>query len=473
MSESGSQITEDSVALYASDESIDEQRMALTSGAVPVSVTGLGKMGLPLAAVYSEVTGNVTGVDVDPSVVETIEAGGCHVAGEPELDDLVAELVEDDSLRATTDAASAARNARIHVVIVPTLVDEDNQPDLSMMEAAMTAVAAGLGPGDIVIAESTLPPRSCVDHLLPLLERESGLSLGEFGLAFCPERTSSGQALSDIRGAYPKIVGGVDAESTRVAELIYSEINENEIIPVTDAATAEAVKVFEGVYRDVNIGLANELAQMTDELGIDVTEAIEAANTQPFCHLHTPGAGVGGHCIPYYPRFLMGRFETDTPVMRTARTTNDEMPRYTAEHALDGLRAEGVTPEDASVLVLGLTYRPGVDEIEMTPALPIIEELADAGASVTAVDPVNTHTEPFEEAGATLVSMDDVKAETDGYDAVVLVTPQAAFEDLTIPALGVSESKSDRRLVLVDGRQKLKHLRDNETIHYRGIGINV
>lgn len=466
MSESGSQITE-STALYRSDESTDEQRAHLTGGTVPISVIGLGKMGLPLAAVYADVTGNVTGVDVDPSVVESIEAGDCHVTGEPGLDDLVSELVDDGSLTATTDAVEAARNARVHVAIIPTLVDENSQPDLSLMEAAMEPVARGLEPGDIVIAESTLPPRSCVDHLLPLLERESGLSLGEFGLAFCPERTSSGRALEDIRGAYPKVVGGVDEESTRVAELVYSEINANEVIPVSDAATAEAVKVFEGVYRDVNIGLANELALMTDELGIDVTEAIEVANTQPFCHIHDPGAGVGGHCIPYYPHFLMGSFETETPVMRTARETNDEMPRYTAEHALDGLRAEDIALENARVLVLGLTYRPGVDEIRATPALPIIEELTDAGANVTAVDPVNTHREPFEEAGASLVSMDEIEAAA--YDAVVLVTPQESFEELDIPALGASE----HRLVLIDGRQELKHLRDHDSIHYRGIGINV
>lgn len=462
---SDSQTTTESVALYNSDKSVDEQRAALTNGTVPVAVTGLGKMGLPLAAVYSETTKNVTGVDIDSSVVEAIEDGKCHITGEPELADLVAELVDDGALTATTDGVEAARDARVHVVIVPTLVDENDQPILSVMDSAMSTIAEGLEPGDIVIAESTLPPRTCVDRLLPLLERESGLSREEFGLAFCPERTSSGRALEDIRGAYPKIVGGVDEESTRVAELIYGEINSNEIIPVSDATTAEAVKVFEGVYRDTNIGVANELALMTEELGIDVTEAIEAANTQPFCHLHIPGAGVGGHCIPYYPHFLMGPFETDTPVMRAARETNDEMPRYTANHALDGLHAEGVDPEDARVLVLGLTYRPGVNEIEKTPALPLIEELDAAGASVTAVDPVNTHTEPFEKAGATLVSMDELST----YDACVLVTPQAEFEDLSIPSLG----DSDRRLVLVDGRQELKHLRGHDSIHYRGIGINV
>lgn len=482
-------------SLYGSGASTDEQREALTNGDVPVAVYGLGKMGLPLAAVYANATGNVVGADVDPDVVEGINAGRNHIAGEPGLDDLVSELVARESFRAVPEPSEAAAEARIHVAIVPTLIDEDGAPDLSIMESVVRDIGGELKKGDMVIAESTLPPRSCVDRLLPILEEESGLELGEFGLAFCPERTSSGRALEDIRGAYPKIVGGADDESSRVAELIYEQITTNDIISVSDATTAEAVKVFEGVYRDVNIGLANELAKHTAEFDIDITEAIEAANTQPFCEIHAPGAGVGGHCIPYYPQFIMKEFETETPVMQAARTTNDEMPTYTADHVLDGLRAEGVDPTDASVLVLGMTYRPGVDEIRATPALPIVKRLVEEGVGVDTVDPVNTHTEPFEDAGATLVNLGsrtndgtdgDTNEEIDGdgtgdvasdvsdriaesYDAVVLVTPQEAFEDLDITSL----APQDRRLVVVDGRQSLTELRGHDAVHYRGVGINV
>ncbi|SEP22463.1 UDP-N-acetyl-D-mannosaminuronic acid dehydrogenase [Halogranum amylolyticum] len=452
--------------LYGSEASADDQQTAFTNGEVPVAVYGLGKMGLPLASVYAEVTGNVTGADVDPDVVAGLNAGENHIAGEPGLDELVDDLVSRDAFRAVADPKEAATDARVHVVIVPTLIDDNGAPDLSIVESVMRDIASGLEEGDMVIAESTLPPRSCVDRLLPILEDESGLELGEFGLAFCPERTSSGRALEDIRGAYPKIVGGADEESTRVAELIYGHLNTNEIITVSDTTTAEAVKVFEGVYRDVNIGLANELAQHTEAFDIDVTEAIEAANTQPFCEIHAPGAGVGGHCIPYYPRFIMKEFDTETPVMRAARDTNDEMPLYTADHAVDGLHAEGVDPAESTALVLGLTYRPGVDEIRATPALPLVERLVEEGVDVDAVDPVNTHTEPFEAAGANLVDLDGV-AET--YDAVVLVTPQEAFDDLDLTSL----APQDGRLVVVDGRQSLTELRGHDAVHYRGVGVNV
>ncbi|AKU09518.1 nucleotide sugar dehydrogenase [Haloferax gibbonsii] len=452
--------------IYGSERSEDEQIAALTSGDVPVGVYGLGKMGLPLASVYAETTGNVTGADIDTDVVREINAGRNHIVGEPGLDDLVEELVEDGALVANTEPREVAAEASIHVVIVPTLVDEAGRPDLSVIEAVARDIGKGLDEGDLVVFESTLPPRSCRDALLPLLESESGLSLGEFGLAFCPERTASGRALKDIRGAYPKVVGGADDESARAASLVYDQISSNEVITVSDTTTAEAVKVFEGVYRDVNIALANELATHAGEFEIDVTEAIDVANTQPFCEIHTPGAGVGGHCIPYYPQFLINEFETASPLMETARAVNDEMPHVTAQAALDRLAAQGVAPEDATVLVLGLTYRAGVEEIRKTPALPVVEHLDEAGADVVATDPILDDTAVFEEAGATVmrgVTSDDLSA-----DAIVLVTAHESFDHLDVPAFAAD----DRPVVFVDGRQAATEYRDHERVDYEGIGLH-
>ena len=454
--------------LYDCDAPASDQREALTSGEVPVGVYGLGKMGMPLAAVYADVTRNVKGADVDPEVVRRVNAGRSPIEGEPGLDDLVSDLVDDGALEAFEEPWAVASESSVHVVIVPTLIDDDNRVDLAAVEAVTQDVADELDPGDLVIYESTLPPRATRDELLPALEERSGLSLGEFGVAFCPERTKSGRALEDIRGAHPKIVGGADDESTRVAELVYGELSSNDVIAVDDTTTAEAVKVFEGVYRDVNIALANELGRHADAFGIDVTQAIDAANTQPVCDIHTPGAGVGGHCIPYYPHFIIQQFDTDTRVMQTAREVNEYMPVYTAEQALDGLRAEGIDPADATVLVLGLTYRPGVREIRATPALPAIERLDAAGCDVRAVDPVLDEYDAFEDAGATVLSVDEVG--DDPVDAAVLVTPQAAFDDLDVASLG--PDGDGRRLVVVDGRQALTALRGDDAVRYRGIGLD-
>ncbi|NKE35069.1 nucleotide sugar dehydrogenase [Natronococcus sp. JC468] len=425
-------------APYDGELSDDELRERLVGGEIPVAVYGLGKMGLPLAGVYAETAGDVTGVDVDPAVVETVAEGRSHVVGEPGLDELVADQVARGRLEATTDGAVAAADARIHAIIVPTLVTEDDEPDLTTVESVLEDVAAGLAPGDLVIAESTLPPGSCRDVLYPHLRQESGLERGAFGLAFCPERTSSGRALRDIRGAYPKVVGGVDAASTRAAELIYDEITSNEVHAVSDATTAEAVKVFEGVYRDVNIALANELGRLADELGISVREAIDTANGIPVCQLHEPGPGVGGHCIPYYPHFLLSRFEEPMPVMRTARELNDAMPSVVVDRLADELAATGTDLAEASVAVLGITYRPGVEETRASPAIGVIEALREAGADVAGVDPL---VDPAE-YGARPVALEDLPDES--FDGAVVVTPHEEFEAIPWREL--------EPMVVVDGR---------------------
>lgn len=423
--------------------SAGERREAFRSGEIPVAVYGLGKMGLPLAGVYAETCGNVIGADIDEAVVAGINAGNNHIQREPGLDELVAKLVAEDALRAVTDPAAAAREASVHVIIIPTLLTDDHVPDLSILRSVVDDIAAGLAPGDLVIVESTVPPRTCSEMVYPRLRHESGLAAFEFGLAFCPERTASGRALEDIRGAYPKVVGGIDDESTRVAGLIYDEINEQGTIPVSDTTTAEAVKVFEGVYRDVNIALANELARMTDELEIDVREAIRVANTQPYCDIHDPGPGVGGHCIPYYPYFLIEGLETRNRLLRTAREINDEMPAFTVRKLAEGLAAEGKNVADARVAVLGLTYRPGVEETRASPAIPITNRLADLGADVLTIEPMLDEAEEFagEQIPLTTLFEEDL-------DGVVLVTPHEEFDAIDWRAF-------EQPLVVIDGHATL------------------
>jgi len=429
-------------SIYNAEADKQELRQAFTDGQIPVAVYGLGKMGLPLAAVYGEVTGNVIGADIDPDVVASIERGESHVDREPGLDSLVAELVDNKALTAVEGPTKAASNASVHVIIVPTLIDEQKQPDLSIIEAVSEEIGGELDSGDVVIVESTVPPQTGREVILPILERESDLSLGDFGLAFCPERTASGRALKDIRGAYPKVVGGADAESTAVAELIYDEINSSGVIPTSDITVAEAVKVFEGLYRDVNIALVNELARFTDELGIDVNEALETANTAPYVDLHTPGPGVGGHCIPYYPYFLIHPFETEAPLLKTARKVNDGMPEFTVRKLREEFDAEGREIQGSTVLVLGLTYRPGVKEIRATPALPIAEQLVELGADVRIVDPL---LDDFSAFPGTPTSVEDIYACDP--DAAVMVTPQEVFDDI--------EWERFDPLVVIDGRQSL------------------
>ena len=429
-----------STTVYGTEAPDRQLREAFRSGSVPVAVHGLGRIGLPVAAVFAELTGDVTGVDVDPSVVDAVQRGEAPV-DEPDLDDLVADLVEDGALRATTDPDSV--EATVHVLVVPTLVDDDS-PDLSPLLAATRAVGRTLAPGDLVVVESTVPPGTCTEEVVPTLAAESGLDPGEFGVAHCPERTASGRALRDVRGAYPRVVGGVDAASTRAAGLVYDELTHNEVLAAADARTAECVKLFEGVYRDVNIALANEFARMAGDLGVDVPEAIRLANTQPYCDLHSPGPGVGGHCIPYYPYFLTDAVDDDARLVGAARSINDSMPAHTAGELARALAADGVSIGDASVAVMGLAYRAGVSGTRESPGIALAGLLSVLGADVYGVDPmVSTGDVPNLE----LVPVEALADLSTRLDAAVVATPHDAFLDLDWAELDP--------MVVLDGRDAL------------------
>lgn len=438
---------------------------AFRSGDITIAVYGLGKMGLPLAAVFADCGARVIGADVDQNVVDNINRGECHVVGEPGLAELVSKNVAAGRLSATSELARAAEMADVMVILVPTFLDTDNNPDMSIVQSVCGQIALGLKAGDLVIQESTVPPGTTRDMILPALE-VSGLKLGEFGVAHCPERTLSGQAITDIMESYPKVVGGVDNASTDAAAAIYSVINSKGVIPVSDASTAEAVKVFEGLYRDVNIALANELAVVCDEIGVNAIEAFEVANTQPYSHIHVPGCGVGGHCIPVYPYFITMTVKSDTRLLDAAREINDGMASYTVDLVRKGLKEVGVALDDANVLVMGVTYRGGVNETRCSPSISIIRLLnEECKGEVFAHDPML-----LDEVGRYgAVSVNDLSAvgKDVPIDAVVVATDHSEFKVIDWSDLG----ERMRHKVVVDGRQCIDVLkiRDDGWTAY-GIG---
>lgn len=347
----------------------------------PIAVVGLGRIGLPLAAQYASRGLEVTGCDIDASLVEQVAQGGCPYPDEEGLEETLRSAHAAGRLTATTDTTAAVARSKVVVIIVPVGLTAGKRADFTALDAAAQAVAAGLQPDTLVILETTVPAGTTRNRLGPLLER-SGLRVGhDILLAHSPERVFVSHVLADLR-TYPKVVGGVDEASAQQAAAFYKMALDAPVLRVGNCETAEFVKLAETTYRDVNIALANELARSADRLGVDVLEAIAAANSQPFSHIHQPGVGVGGHCIPVYPYFFLeGAEETQLP--RAARQINDAMALYAVERLAGALG----DLSGSTVLILGLSYRPNIKEAAYSSTLLLARELTAAGAHVLVHDP--------------------------------------------------------------------------------------
>jgi len=387
-----------------------------------VAVVGLGKIGLPLAAQFAAKGMQVIGCDINPEVVAAINSGRSHIHEEPGLAEAVATAVTAGRLKATQDTSAAVAAADVVVVIVPLMVDKRHDIDFSGLDAATQAIAKGLRQGCLVIYETTLPVGTTRNRMGPMLHGGSGLRPGaDFHLAFSPERLYAGRIFEDLR-RYPKIVGGVDAASTDRAVAFYQTVLDAEVWAVEGAETAEFAKLAETTYRDVNIALANELALYGANRGINVAQAFKAANSQPYSHLHRPGIGVGGHCIPVYPHFLLtDASDGELTLVRGGRRTNDGMARASLDAlsaALGGLRGR-------RILVLGASYRENVKEMAFSSAITIIEELHREGAHALVHDPLF---EPHELA-ALEADVADLSGGVD-VDAVIVQAFHSEYADL-------------------------------------------
>ncbi len=358
--------------------------------AAAVAVIGLGKAGLPLAAVIADSGFKVTGIDIDEARCRRINQGENPIGEEPGLDELIRKH-GGKNLTASPNYSDAS-HCTLFIVIVPLFLDEDNSPDFSVMSAAFKGVARVLKRNDIVVLETTVPPTTTENLVRNWLEEVSNLKLGDFHLAFSPERIMTGVSISRLR-EFPKIIGGVDGESGKQAFQIYRQFIPN-LKQVSSARAAEFIKVIEGCYRDTNVALANELLQIADSLNIDFYEAREAANHK-YCDIHLPSTGVGGHCIPVYPWFLIKEMEkkeqfSHTQLLRTARKINDEMINYWANKIVQECLKINKPLSKVKICIKGLTYRKGVKETYHSRNLALAQLLAKKGLDTYAYDELLT-----------------------------------------------------------------------------------
>jgi len=348
-------------------------------------VVALGKIGLPLAAQIALAGHEVVGVDIDPRVVEAVNAAQAPFPGEEGLAEALREVVGAGRLRAVADATRAvAAGAELVVAVPPLVVDEQARPDFRVLDAVVDAIGDGLRPGTVVSVETTLPVGTTRGRVARALAARSGLEPEEeFWTVHSPERVFSGRVFADL-ATYPKLVGGLSAAGEQRAVALYAAFLAAEVRGMGSAEAAELTKLAETTYRDVNIALANELARYADAIGVDVARVIEAANSQPFSHLHHPGVAVGGHCIPVYPRFLVAG-DPDARLPLVAREINDGMPGYAVR------RLEAALGDDLAgrrVLILGVAYRGAVKETAFSGAYALRDALAAHGAEALAGDPL-------------------------------------------------------------------------------------
>ncbi len=417
-----------------------------------VGVLGLGYVGLPVAVSVAEAGFPTLGFEVDPAVADLVRRGESHI-GDVEAR-RVADLIESGALEATTDF-DRLPEVDVVVICVPTPLSKTGDPDVSYIVRAVDAVARHLRPGQLVILESTTYPGTTRELLQPELEA-TGLAAGrDFFLAFSPERVDPGNRTYHLKNT-PKVVGGLTPDCHELAVALYREVIES-VVEVSSPEAAELTKILENTFRAVNIGLVNEMAVIADRLNIDIWEVVEAAATKPYGFMpFRPGPGLGGHCIPIDPQYLAWKMRTlqyKTRFIELASEVNAEMPRYVVGKISEALNRERKPVNGSRILLLGVSYKPDVDDTRESPAIDIIGLLRELGADVAYHDPHVPHLDLESDA---LRSVPLTAKELAGCDAVVVTADHSAVD---------YELVLEHAQVVVDPRNGLRGRRGRATVY--------
>lgn len=392
-----------------------------------MAILGLGYVGLPLAVVFGEAGYNVTGIDPDSQKVDALNKGISYI---PDIDSKTVEaLVKSGNLTATTDF-SVLKEMDAVSICVPTPLRKTGDPDMSFILSASEELAKNVHKNMVIVLESTTYPGTTREFMLPMLTEKSGLKVGEdIFVAFSPERIDPGRGDWTTINT-PKVMGGITEACTEVATAWYSGAIET-VFTVSSAESAELAKLLENTFRMVNIGMVNELAIMCERLGVDVWEVIDAAASKPFGFMKfTPGPGLGGHCIPIDPLYLswkMKALDYNARFIDLASEINTNMPRYVVNRMLNAMNDRGKLLNGSKVLVLGVAYKPDINDVRESPAMDVIGLLKNKSAQVTYHDPYIPHIQ-HENDGWEMDSVEDVMAAVRESDAVIIVTDHKNYD---------------------------------------------
>ncbi len=429
---------------------------------IRVCVIGLGRIGLPLAASLANSGYDVAGLELNESIVKKLNLGNSHITDEPGLADMVKSAVSSKKLSATTNT-SAIGESNVIIICVSTPVDEARHPEYKFVVSASETISRHLRRNSLVMIESTVGPGTVENLIIPILEK-SGLKAGkDFYIASTPERANPGEVLKNLQKDY-KIVGGIDDKSTELAKKFYSVVN-NKIVTVSSPKAANAVKLTENIYRNVNIALMNELAMLYGKMGIDTHEIIKACSTKWNFLPHYPGPGVGGPCLPANPYYLIEeaiKVKYVPHLMRMADEINARMPQHVIEITSSAMNGIDKPIRGSKITVLGLSYKANVADTQISPSEQVINMLGQMGAKVSAYDP---------HISGKIFGVDahqNLKDAVRNSDCLIFMVDHDDFKDFDLKTIKNDVSKS---CALVDCRGLFKPQQARELgFKYAGVG---
>ena len=437
---------------------------SLNSKSLKVCIVGIGRIGLPTALSFAKSGLKTIGVDINENLIKTINSGNFPLKDEPGYDKIFDEVMKNELFSVTTKIEDAVPNSDLIVLSLPTPMDENNIPDYSALRNVATKLSTLLSPNSLVIVESTIEPGFIEDEMVSIISNSGRLIVEQnFFIGVCPENANPGEILHDFT-SLPRLVGGINSNITKIIQLIYNFVFSVELIEMPNCKTANAVKLTTNVFRDINIAFVNELSLMFEKLGIDTNLVLEAAKKKYNFQVHYPGAGVGGPCLPINSYQLLNtakRIGSNLSIIESSRKINENMPEHVLKLTLDAFKNCKKSIDNSSILILGISYKPNVKDIQLTPAEVIIKKLQKLGVMIHIYDPYFISADIFG-----IKTEQNLKNIIHNVDAAIIVTDHKEFKNLDISIFNQMKSP-----ILIDSRGIIDPTSaKNNNLIFRGLG---
>ncbi len=442
----------------------DDVEKALKSQTLRVCVVGIGRIGLPTALLFAKSGLDTIGVDINENLVQNINSGIYPLKDEPGIEEIFNDVIKNKKFSATTKIEDAVPNADLILLSLPTPMDGNNIPDYSALRSVATQLSEILSPNSLVIVESTIEPGFIEDEIVSIISKSRRLKIEEnFFIGVCPENANPGEILHDFTNL-PRLVGSINKQTTEIITLIYDFVFAVELVIMPDCKTANAVKLTTNVFRDINIAFISELSLMFEKLGIDTLKVLEAAKKKYNFQIHYPGAGVGGPCLPINSYQLLNaarRSGVNLSMIEYGRQINEKMPEHVIKLTLDAFKECKKPIQNNDILILGVSYKPDVKDIQLTPAKHIIKKLQDLGANIHIYDPYFSSSQVF---GINVE--ENLDAVISKVDASIIITAHKEFQNISLSVFNKMKSP-----ILVDTRGIIDPMDAKQAkLIFRGLG---